>query len=238
MKLIEMYISYKNTHYPNNASQHGGALVYILMAIAMIGVLTGTLLQSGGQGARAKKSIELAQQLDAQIQFIKAALQECAIMHPSGDPTINDGSVTDNGYIAPYPVEPASSHFSGSTDGAAADNRVFRLKCPGNPGIDNNHSPIFGPTTGRFFPPTVLLNHNWFYSNRDGTSNGRNVHGVNIRISPFSTLDPYVKDALERLDAKYNDCELEYIPNGDSTNGCTAGRDCLIYWIARITPAC
>lgn len=219
--------------YNTNVAQAGGALVYILVAIAVIGALTATLIEPSGQQARSQKGFQLAQQIDAQIQFIKSAIQECVINYPAGDPTI-----TEPGYHAPYPLEPTSSHFTGSTLGPAPHFLVEYVRCPGNPGVDNNHTPIFGPTTGRNYPKPLIANHRWHWFNGTGTSNGRVYDGIFMNLSPFQTRDAYVTDAFERLDAKYSDCELEYIPNGDGTNGCLNGRNCLIYWFKRVTPAC
>ncbi|HCK32154.1 MAG TPA: hypothetical protein DHW10_01290, partial [Rhodospirillaceae bacterium] len=115
-------------------AETGSALVYILIAIALMAALTATFVNSDSQQSRSQNSFKLAQDVKSQIQTIKAAIEGCTLLYPGGDITVNDGSTTDAGFHNPFPVNPSSAHFTGSTLGAESDNAVSGLRCPGNPG--------------------------------------------------------------------------------------------------------
>jgi len=216
--------------------QRGGALIYILIAIAIIGTLTATLIEPVSQQAQAQKAFKLAQQIEGQITLIRSAIQECIINYPAGDPTINASTTTDSGYTPPFPIRPNSAHYTGSTLGAEVDNQANGIRCPGNPGVDQNHTPMFGPLAGRYFPVRADNNiGSWYYSNGSGVVHGAAFNGVFIQTGSTGN-DQYIIDAFTKLAAKYNDCELDYLV-GSGTNGCGSGH-CIRYWFSRTAPAC
>jgi type II secretory pathway pseudopilin PulG len=210
----------------------GGALLYILIAVALLGALTASLIESSDSSAsRAQKAYKLASELESQVSFIRAAIQECVLRYPAGDPTVNPGTGVDANYTHPYPLQPLETHFTGSTLGIGSNQYASLIRCPGNPGVDNNHTPIFGGETGRFFPNQQKGFYNWFYYNGQRTTLSVTYEGVKLRIVT-DLKDAYVADALEILVDKYDDCETDYIV-GDGTNGCSTGRQCFHYWFIR-----
>lgn len=214
-----------------HSNKKGSALVYILVAIALIGTLTVTMLNGASQSARSQKAFQLAAALEGQIKLYESTIQECIINYPSGDSSINGSGITDAGYIAPYPLAPNSTHFTGSTLGPAASNTASDVRCPGDPGIDNNHSPLFGPTIGHFAPPPPSKLSNWLYYNLAGTVTGDNVDGVYLQTSS-TTSDAYIQDAMQKIASKYSNCKIDYIV-GNGSNGCQNGGYCLRYWLVR-----
>jgi type II secretory pathway pseudopilin PulG len=212
--------------------QSGAALLYIFMAIALMAILTASLINTSSTSSRPQQAQRLAATLESQITYIRSAILECVQSYPAGDPTINSGSTTDTGYNNPYPVRPESNHFNGSTLGQASDNNVNELRCPGNPGIDNNHTPLFKGVGGRFAPVLPdTLGDKWGYSNITFTLNGKLLDGVFIGFSTDKT-DAYIKDAMQIVASNYDSCQAEYIV-GNGSNGCLSGRVCLYYWLKR-----
>ncbi|MCB1538436.1 MAG: hypothetical protein H6865_04540 [Rhodospirillales bacterium] len=216
-----------------HGSQRGSALIYILIAIALIAALTAVFMQPASQQAQTQNSFKLAAELNGQVQLIRAAIQDCILQYPEGDNHINVV-----GYHANYPLEPDSSYLPSGY--AASDKSVAGLRCPGNnPGGANTdqHQPMFGGDTGRFMPATPALFTPWIYRNGTNmTIDGQNVTGVFFQISTTAT-DPYLAEAMQKVDEQFTQCESDYI-EGDGTNGCTNGSKCLRIWIKRVAPSC
>lgn len=216
-------------------TQRGSALIYILIAIALMGALTVTFMNSDSQQARTQNSFQLATTIQSQIQYIRSAIEGCVLTYPKGDNTVASG--TDPDYVAPYPVNPASSHFSGSTLGAESDNAVSGIRCPGN-GTGNDHAPIFQGNTGWSLPPTPPLMDPWLYFNGSKTVDSTDYEGVYILLSSDRT-DPFISEAFDRVDAKFSECEVQVLDGTDAE--CAAlgtGYQCLRYWIIREVPSC
>lgn len=215
--------------------EKGSALVYILIAIALLTALTVSFLGSDTQQSRSQNAFRLATTIENQIHFIRSAIQECVLTYPRGDASVNSMSTTDAGYIAPYPLTPSSTHFTGSTLGAAANAQVSNLRCPGNPGGDqNNHEPIFGGSTGRFLPPAPALFNDWEYTNGTLTMPGGSDDGVILNLSSSNT-DPFITEAFQRVDERFSSCEITLLTSSDAACSET---NCLIYWINGQEPGC
>ena len=190
-------------------TETGSALIYILIAIALLAALTIAFMDSSGQQTQNQNTFRTQSDLEQQVDFIRSAVQECVLTHSRGDNTIvtTGGGATDAGANRAYPIKPNSTHFTGATIGAAANRNVANIRCPGDPGDDQNHAMIFGGTSGKFFPATPSLFNDWQWYNGDD--------GVFFWISTTKS-DAFLKTALEKLDAKYADCEASYI---DATGG-------------------
>lgn len=207
----------------------GGALVYILIAIALLAALTASFIEPGSQQSRSQNAFRLVTAIDSQIQFIRASVQDCILLHPAGDSTVL--AATDPGYHAPYPVNPDSDHFIGSTLGKETNRNVEGLRCPGNPGGSNNHTQLFSGTSGRFMPPAPKLFNPWVYYNGAGTVLGEAVDGVYVVLASDKT-DPFIAEALTKASSKYANCEADYIV-GTGSNGCANGEQCFRIWLRR-----
>jgi len=205
--------------------QTGSALIYILIAIALIAALTAVFMQPAGQQTQTQNTFKLAAEMNGQVQMIRAAIQDCILQYPEGD-----------GAHGTYPLEPDDAYLASP----AADKNILGLRCPGNnPGSpnQNNHGAIFGGATGRFVPAVSPLFDPWTY--RSGTGmliDGQSVSGIMFQTSTAAS-DSYLAEARQKVDSQFTACEADYIV-GDDTNGCASGRKCLRIWVKRIAPAC
>lgn len=217
--------------------EHGGALIYILIAIALLAALTASFIEPSSQQSRTQNSFKLAAEVDSQVQLIRSGIQNCILLHPEGDSTINSGSVTDTGYHAPFPLTPNSTHLPTTpTNFRAANAQVQFLRCPGvngGTGAENQHSLIFGGSSGNFLPAVPALFDDWVYFNGSGTVAGDAVDGVYFLLETTKS-DPYLSESLQKVDGKLAACESDYIV-GDGTNGCSNGSQCLRIWVKRVS---
>lgn len=208
-------------------TQKGSALIYILIAIALIAALTAVFMQPASQQTQTQNSFKLGAELGSQVQMIRAAIQDCILLYPEGD-----------GSYGKYPLEPDNAYLATP----AANKEVGNIRCPGNnPGApnQNNHAPMFGGSTGRFIPATPALFNPWIYRNTRGstaTVDGQTVNGVFFQIST-SASDQYLADAMQKVDGQFTQCEADYIV-GNGSNGCANNNKCLRIWVSRVAPTC
>lgn len=184
--------------------QRGSALVYILIAIALLAALTVTFMQPSGQQTSSQSSVRMVSTFQSQIQTIVSAIQECVLIYPKGDKSIATGiSGTDPSARTNYPIKPNSTHFSTATIVPTSGRLVKDIRCPGDPGNnDENHAKIFGGTSGKFLPPAPDLFDDWQYYN--------GADGVFIWIETDKS-DAFIKSGLEKLDNQYSECEADII---------------------------
>lgn len=217
----------------NNA--RGSALIYILIAIALIAALTATFMQPASQETHTQNSYKLVAELNSQVQMIRSSIQDCILQYPQGDSGINV-----SGYHANYPLEPDSTYLPTSPSIRAADKNVANIRCPGNnPGGSNSaqHTLIFGGSTGRFMPATLALFNPWTYRNGTNMSiDGQTVTGVFFQITSTAT-DSYIAEAMQKVDEQFTQCEADYIA-GNGSNGCPNNTKCLRIWVKRVAPSC
>lgn len=217
-------------------SQSGGALVYILVAIALIAALTASFMQPATQQTRTQNSFKLAAELNGQAHMIGSAIQDCILRYPEGDATVPPAH--NGGYHAPYPLEPDSTHLPDAI--RAADKDVARLRCPGKPIVGMNgthHAPMFGGSAARFEPVAPALFGPWIYRNGTGLiEDGETTTGAYFRIATGS-IDAYLEAAMQKVDEQFAACESDYIV-GNGSNGCAVDQRCLRIWVKRIAPAC
>ncbi len=65
-------------------TQRGSALIYILIAIALLAALTMSFVEPSGQQSRSQNAYKLAQELRAQVETYRRAIQDCIITYPPG----------------------------------------------------------------------------------------------------------------------------------------------------------
>lgn len=215
----------------------GSALIYILIAIALIAALTVVFMQPASQQTRSQNSFKLSAELNGQVQMIRASIQDCILLFPQGDTAINASTLP--GYHGNYPLEPDSTYLPTAGGFRAADKNLANIRCPGNnPGTPSNqHALIFGGSSGRFMPPTPALFSPWMYYNgTNETLDGQTVTGVFFQISSNAS-DAYVGEAMQKIDESLTECEADYIV-GTGSNGCTANSKCLRIWVKRVAPSC
>ena len=182
---------------PIRYRERGSALLYILIAIALLAALTVVFTRGDNQQASSQSAVRAVSELGSQVNFIRTAIQECVLTYPAGDSTYS-GSANK-----PYPLNPSDSHLTGP----ASDNEMQYLRCPGNPGDSADHAKIFGGNTGRFLPPAPNLFEPWQYYN--GTD------GVFFFIETMFG-DAYLANAMDRLDEQFSECEADIV---DATGG-------------------
>lgn len=212
-------------------TQKGSALVYILIAIALLAALTATFMDSSSQQTTAQNAANTVSALGSQINFIRSAIEECALVYPAGDTThVSAPNV-------PYPFNTNSSYL---LNPGSSPSQVSAVRCPGNPGNSNNHAAIFGGNSGKFLPPKVNLFENWQYYN--------GMDGVFFFTSTNKT-DSFLATALSRLDGQFSKCESDMINNSASGSAlnltreaasgpnCPANSYCFRVWLRANTGA-
>ena len=210
-----------------SCAQRGSALVYILIAIALLAALTVTFMGSSSQQTSSQNTFRIISDIKAQVDTIRSAIQECVLSYPKGDSSIDIGvSGTDPAARRNFPIKPNSSHYNTATIGPTAGRLVSDIRCPGDPGnADNNHVLIFKGVSGKFLPPPPDMFEDWQYYN--GTD------GVFFWLSTDKT-DAYLETALEKLDDSYGECEADVVDatsgavalDSDGDTSCTSGYRC------------
>ncbi|HOO51904.1 MAG TPA: hypothetical protein PLK94_11510 [Alphaproteobacteria bacterium] len=231
---------YTKTDISSSASgNQGSALIYILVAVALLAALTVSLMEPSGQQAQSQNATNVFTELDGQIGFITAAISECVLTHPDQDSELT----TTEQENAPYPINPSDPYFDSQTADPPTDpdDTVKFIRCPGNPGgsgsNNQDHARIFGGASGKFMPPAPAMFGEWEYYN--------GADGVAITISSSKT-DSFIESALTRLDDRFAECEAEVIdqrgaaslnittdttPGAGAERACAAGSICFRYWI-------
>lgn len=211
--------------------EKGSALVYILIAIALLAALTISFMEPSSQQTQTQNSFKLTADLASQVEFIRTNVQECVVVYTKGDTTTDTtAGGTDHGANKGFPLKPTSTHLLNPVTPANAPNLVKDLRCPGNPGDDPNHAPIFSGNAGKFLPPPPPLFSDWQWYN--------GIDGVFYWIASTKT-DAYIQSALQKLDAQYGKCEADIIDatatgkNLDSagTITCPTGSTCFRMWM-------
>lgn len=221
----------------SRTGESGSALIYILIAIALLAALTVSFMQPSGNQTQTNNAFKTVSELQSQVDFIRSAVQECVLSHPGGDKSMHTGGTpTEPDADHRYPIDPTSAHFAGSTLGpeAGGNNFVRLLRCPGNPGGDtNNHERLFGGTTAKFMPPAPKLFNDWRWYN--------STDGVFFWIDTQNT-DAFIGSALEKLMEEFSACEADTITPSDATRtlaggglSCAANSYCFRVWMIRKT---
>lgn len=181
-------------------AERGSALVYILIAIALLAALTVAFMGSSSQQTQSQSTFKLVSELNTQIDFIRSSVQECVLTYPGGDNTATAEIAA--GADHRYPLRPTSAHLTAP----GPEDEVRYLKCPGNPGDAPNHTPLYSGASGKFMPPKPDLFGEWkWYNGKDG---------VFFWIESTKS-DSYIRTALEKLGENYGTCESDMVDNSE-----------------------
>lgn len=185
-------------HQNKYSNQRGSALVYILIAIALLAALTSSFMKPSSQQTTSQSTFNTVTELNSQANFIRSAVQECVLTYPAGE----DGLVgTTN---TPYPINPSSTHLLTP----ALNDQARHIRCPGNPGgSSNDHSQIFSGASGKFMPPSPNLFEEWEYFNGSD--------GVFFYIATDKS-DAFLQTAMQKIDDQFSECEADIV---DATGG-------------------
>lgn len=215
----------------NKNSESGSALVYILIAIALLAALTVTFMEPSSQQTSSQSGFRTGSAVQSQVDLIRSAVQECILRYPNGDQTINASTITDVGARKEFPINPNSDHLDAGD--RSGDRAVKNIRCPGdNDGTANHHQKIFSGSSGKFMPAPPSLFEDWQWYN--GTD------GVFFWIRT-SKSDSFLSSALEKLDEKFGECEVDVIASSgssvdmdsDATSQatCPANNTCFRVWM-------
>lgn len=206
--------------------QKGSALVYILIAIALLAALTATFMDNSSQQTSSQNTFNTVTELNTQVNFIRSAIQECVLTYPEGDAI--HGALYPN---PPYPINPME------LTPAATEQQVQFLGCPGNNTSDTDdivHARIFGGSSGRFLPPPPKLFGPWFYYS--------GADGVFFYTSTDKT-DSFLTTAMAKLDDQFSECETDVIVDAFDMSSeaalgpaCLADHTCFRVWLIARTP--
>jgi len=219
------------------SNEAGSALVYILIAIALLAALTISFMNPSSNQTSSQNTFRAVSEIESQIEYIRSAVQECVLRSSiggtvAGDNTIDNTSTgTDPGASFVYPLAPNSTHLAAPV---ATNRNVSNLRCPSDPGDSNNHGAIFGGASGKFLPPSPSLFNNWKWYN--GTD------GVFFWIDTSAT-DAFIGTVLTKLNEKFSVCEADVIDatggaeflDEDSTLTCPNGSRCFRVWMVTDT---
>lgn len=227
----------------NRQGERGSALIYILIAIALLAALTVSFMQPSSQQGQSQGSFKLVSELQSQIEFIRTSVQECVLSHPGGDINIPNGiGGEDEGADRRYPIKPNSLYYSSASFTPASNRNVSELRCPGNPGDNVEHAKIFGGKSGKFLPPAPDLFNNNTVSGMNGWQWYNGADGVFYWIASEKS-DAFIDTALQQLDDKFAGCESDIIDNSAGGSAvdmdsdtpdqaeCPAGARCFRVWI-------
>ena len=212
-------------------NEKGSALVYILIAIALLAALTLSFMQPSSQQTTAQNTTESVAALKSQIDLIESSIQECVLSYPGGE------SGLAGTFNTPYPINPSSDYYTAATagnDDAAANDQVRHIRCPGNPGGSSKaHAKIFAGSSGRFLPPPPNLFEEWIYhSGKDGV----------FFYTSTDNSDAFLQTAMQKLDSQFSECQadvidatggLEALTSTDGANDpdCANGSTCFRVWM-------
>ena len=208
------------------AFQLGSALVYILIAIALLAALTASFMRPSSQQTTAQGAFNAVTELKSQLEFIRSSIQECVLTYPEGDSGLIGTTNT------PFPINPSDTYLA-STAPTGEEEDVQHLGCPGNPGDSNDHAKIFGGSSGKFLPPPPNLFESWKYYN--------GVDGVFYYTSTDKT-DAFLQTAMLKLDEDYSECQADVINTSGGAEEltstataddpkCLANHTCFRLWV-------
>ncbi len=195
----------KNRNIKRKSSEKGSALVYILIAIALLAALTVSFMEPSSQQTSSQNTFKTAAAMQGQVDIIRSAIQECVLSYPQGDSTIdNSSSGTDEGASRRYPIKPNSTHFTAADIPPTTGRLVSDIRCPGDQnGADkNDHDMIFGGASGKFLGPPPDLFDAWQYYN--------GIDGVYFWTQTDAS-DAFILSALEKLDDNFSECEADVV---------------------------
>lgn len=207
-------------------TEKGSALVYILIAIALLAALTVSFMEPSSQQTSSQSGFRALTAVKSQADTIRSAIQECILIYPNGDTTI-----TESGYNAPFPLSPDSTHLPTAGGFRAANKNVSNIRCPGrNPGNPNEaqHARIFSGK--KFLPPPPSLFQDWQYFN--------GADGV-FFWTQTNKSDSFLQTSLEKLNAQYSTCEADIIDataaaedlDAAGSITCPSGNTCFRVWL-------
>lgn len=210
--------------------ERGSALVYILIAIALLAALTVTFMEPSSQQTSSQSGFRTATAIQSQVDLIRSAIQECVLRYGRGDNSIpNLATEIEEGANKIYPINPNSTHLPVAF--RSGNRNVSGLRCPGNnPGGANEdeHAPIW--TNGKFMPEPPDLFEDWqYYNGNDGV----------FFWTRTTKSDSFLTAALQKLDDNYSECEADIIDatggavdlDNDSLVNCPNGNTCFRIWM-------
>ena len=214
----------------NTSRQKGSIIVYILIAIALTGLLVASMSQGTQKSASSEQIDEVMMYLQNDIQTVQSNITECVTSYQNNNFCPTSGCVTEYatqdtgnlnvpfpGYCATTPACPVSTMTYGNAGTALAN-----IGCPRAP-------------TPLIFNDSITQSLKTFQdtANYTVTYYNNNTEGVYLRITRTAS-DPLWTEAIARMNSKYAACSVAYVaPGGADPTGYTCTNGCLYYWILR-----
>lgn len=204
----------KEFHPVTRRGERGSIIIYMIMALVLLGLLTAYMTQGTQRGPQSFQVDEVQGYLEGDLKTIEAAVGECLMLY--SDPTDVDGDgdtdATDN------PNPPFPLYGTALTSGGAGTS-LANVQCPGAPGPDGQRI-IFNNGPGRHLKLLSDSAYTVTYLNNA-------VEGVRITISRSSASEVW-SEVISRFNSKVDTCKAEV----DTAGGCANG--CLRFWIKRL----
>lgn len=198
-------------------AEAGSVLFYIFIAIGLLGALTLSFIDSSREGATAQSAEQMAITLYSQANAIRSDIVACMNKYPNSVDLDSDGDIDSNDNPnPPYPLAPSNVN---NPNGAAADDYVSDLQCPGAP---SGQAGIYasGGTSGQTAPSDISGFTKWRYKNL-GTGQ------IFLKISSINNNTNEVI-AMQKAYDRFSNCEA------DLDDAAKCGTDsCLIVYLKR-----
>ena len=197
------------------STQRGSAVFYVLIAIAMLGMLTFAFMNDSGTNTVKQNAYQISEQLYNQFNTINSAVLQCILEYPKGGGDLDGNSYVDanDNNHRPYPLTPSNANNPG---GAAADDQARNMKCPGSGnGIFQGSGNI-----GTYLPPPPSEFSEWEYFNTASGVTG----GVYLRT--IGSASSTATEAVRLLQQKFDSSQF-------TTNYNACGANCIVIWIKK-----
>ena len=91
----------------------GSALIYILIAIALLALLTISFMEPSSKQVGSQNMFKLVTELQSQIEFIRSTVHECILLHQGGDINIPVGGGDDDVKVSlfVYYIDNTTKHY-------------------------------------------------------------------------------------------------------------------------------
>jgi hypothetical protein len=213
-----------------NKSNSGNALVYVFMAIGLLGALTYSLTKGTRENYSVQNAARVAEEIYVQSNLIKSSIMQCTMEYVTGGGDLNsDGAVDfDDNPNNPFPLNPndvlnetspAGCSTNNSSAGCverAADNSLKNISCVGAP-LGSAYIFQGENNSGSFLPPPPSGFDDWVYYN--------NSNGVYIQITGKAG-NSTAEASLKRLMTKFATCQADI-------NYGNCGVNCFTVWVKR-----
>jgi len=207
------------------SSQRGSIFAYILIAIALMGLLIITLSGGPQKSAETGQLDELTDGIQSDLKTIVSMINDCAINYPAPVDRNGDGLICSDSTVAspdpchavavidnPNPPFPLYNNALDATAYGATAVNINTIICPGAPGAVKPS--IFSSTTAQKLTKLDVLSTTSTYIVK--YLNDVN-EGVLISVTPRGTPSALWPEVMARLNSRYSPCQANTAAGGNGT---------------------